>query len=182
MDKLHHFFGSKKRCWSLELAMTEKFHTSLPFTSFDLNLDQRDAGKRGASQCRRKPATMLQLEKGVMLLVVYYLSLPHHQTPWRSGEVPCVGSPPPFSIHLAITSSIMPPLAPLGGPSLGPPLYSNCTLTWAQIHCTLILFPVFCPHYTTSAPWKATLSSPSLSLLCIAKARHKIGDQLRNYG
>ena len=112
---------------------------------------------------------MLQLEKGVMLLVVYYLSLPHHQTPWRSGEVPRVGSPPPFSIHLAITSSIMPPLAPLGGPSLGPPLYSTCTLTWAQIHCTLILFPVFCPQYTMSAPWKATLSSPSLSLLCIAK-------------
>lgn len=61
--------------------MTEKLYTSLPFTSFDLNLDQRDAGKRGASQGRRMPATVLQLGKGVMLLVAYCLSLPHHWTP-----------------------------------------------------------------------------------------------------
>ena len=49
------------------------------------------------------------------------------------------------------------------------PLHSDCTLSWTQIHCALILFPVFCPQGTMSAPWKATLSSPSLALLRTAK-------------
>ena len=50
--------------------MTEKLHTSLPFMSFDLNLAQREAGKCGASLCKLMPATVLQLEKDTMHLVV----------------------------------------------------------------------------------------------------------------
>ena len=75
--------------------------------------------KRGASQGGRMP-TVLQLGRGVMLLVACCLSLPHHWTPWHSGEVACVGRPPPFSILLAIPSSAMPSLARLSGSRLLP--------------------------------------------------------------
>lgn len=48
------------------------------------------------------------------------------------------------------------------------PLHSNCTLTWAQIHCTRILFPVFCPPVPHECPWRQLcLLHPYLS--CIAK-------------
>lgn len=146
------------------METTQKLHISLLFTSFDLHLGQREAGKCGTCLCRHMPnnnapITLQQNGFGGWLLSVRALRF--FLLCWCPL---CTGIPPFFPIQFFLetiycflreTSS--------GSPPLSPP-HTSCCLNHfllstlmvpcvqAQACCTLILLPAFLPFVPHELP------------------------------